>query len=95
MLAMIKRGFAVCCMAAVFGLGAADARKAPEAETAPKMKIAVLDFTCIDLVGQKLRRAAEDRDAGPETVGYRLQRDSQQCGPSEHRRPDAGVCEND
>ena len=55
MLAMIKRGFAVCCMAAVFGLGAADARKAPEAETAPKMKIAVLDFTCIDLVGQKLR----------------------------------------
>ena len=26
MLAMIKRGFAVCCMAAVFGLGAADAR---------------------------------------------------------------------
>mgnify|MGYP004419962745 CR=1 FL=1 len=40
-------------------------------------------------------RRAETAFDERQTVGYRLQRDSQQCGPSEHRRPDAGVCEND
>ena len=54
MSAMIKKGFVLCCLAFVFGLGAEEAQKTAEAKT-PEMKIAVLDFTCIDLVGQKLR----------------------------------------